>query len=303
MSARFAKDLFRLKKIVLRWTRGSGAFLNPWRAKMINLSIFMIVFTGYFLGFICYLFNFETRSENLAIWGKRFVFMALVLHAIFLAALFSLIRTAAIPYFSEYLISFIVVAVSYVMELRYRAKYLLLFSLPAGFLLCALGTLSGSGDLANGLAGSAWLWLHVGLLFAGLAGFSAAFSSALMYLIQSTQLKSKHPGRAFLKLPPLESIDRIHFHALTFGVILFSLGILTGLFWASNLNELHQAWTDPKVKLSFATAALYWVLLAFRMSALRRGQKIAIGTLLVFVALAATFFSTHALSVMAPRGL
>ena len=42
---------------------------------------------------------------------------------------------------------------------------------------------------------------------------------------------------------------------------------------------------DPKVDLSFAACAAYWVILGLRLSSLRRGQKIAGGTVLVFILL------------------
>lgn len=269
---------------------------------MLNPSIFLIVFLGYFAGLVCYFINFETQKEGLLVWGRQFVFMALVLHSIFLMALYSQTRSVATPYFSEYLAAFLVLTVSYVMEWKYKARFLLLFSLPVALLLCFLALLTGPGNFSGVFTGSGWLVVHLTFILSGVAGLVTAFSSAIMYLLQSTQLKSKHLGKVFLKLPSLEALDRIHFHALSFGVILFSLGILTGIFWAKDLQELGQVWRDPKVIWSFVTCAMYWAILGFRMSALRRGQKIAIGTLLVFGMLAATFFSAHAIPSALTRG-
>jgi hypothetical protein len=71
-----------------------------------------------------------------------------------------------------------------------------------------------------------------------------------MYLIQSHQLKARNIGKTLFKLPPLETIDRIHFSSLTWGVILFSFGLLTGIFSAENIGELKHVLKDPKVSLS-----------------------------------------------------
>ncbi len=269
---------------------------------MLNPSLFLIVFLGYFAALVCYFINFETQKESLLTWGRQFVFMGLVLHAIFLIALYAQTKSIATPYFSEFLVAFLVLTISYVMEWKYKAKFLLLFSLPVALLLCFLALLTGPGHFSGVFSGSGWLAVHLTFILSGFAGLVIAFSSALMYLLQSTQLKSKHLGKIFLKLPSLEALDQIHFRALSFGVILFSLGILTGIFWAKNLQELREVWRDPKVVFSFVTCAMYWAVLGFRMSALRRGQKIAIGTLLVFAMLVLTFFSTHAIPSALTRG-
>ena len=87
------------------------------------------------------------------------------------------------------------------------------------------------------------------------------------------------------------------------GVILFSLGILSGLFWASDIKELNGILKDPKVALSFLTCFLYWVIVSLRLSSLRRGQKIALGTLLVFVLLFVTFMSASVVPSSFHRGL
>ena len=97
----------------------------------------------------------------------------------------------------------------------------------------------------------------------------------------------------FPKLPALDTLDAMHFKTLLGGVILFSLGILSGLFWATDLKKLDDILRDPKVLLSFLTCAIYWVIVSLRLSALRRGQKIALGTLLAFGLLFATFMSSY----------
>ena len=138
-----------------------------------------------------------------------------------------------------------------------------------------------------------WFWAHVGFLTAGSVAFAISVGAAILYLTQSSRLKSKHPGKLFLKLPPLETLDSVHFRTLMAGVILFTLGILSGLFWATDLRQLSNIVRDPKVWLSFLTCAIYWVIVSLRASALRRGQKIALGTLLAFGLLFATFMSSY----------
>ena len=140
---------------------------------------------------------------------------------------------------------------------------------------------------------SPWLWVHLGLIFAGIAGLATAVGSAVLYLWQSSQIKSKHLGNIFLNLPSLDALDRVHYRALVAGVIFFSLGILTGILWATDLRVVGSLWRDPRVSLSFLTCFLYWVIAGVRITSLRRGQKIAIGTLIVFGLLFITLISTY----------
>ncbi len=112
--------------------------------------------------------------------------------------------------------------------------------------------------------------------------------SAVAYLLQSYQIKSKHLGKIFLRLPSLEALDKLHSTPLFLGVVLFTLGILSGLIWAKQLREWNEVLKDPTALSSFLACFLYWIILAVRLSALRRGQKIAVGTVLIFVLL---FFS------------
>lgn len=138
-----------------------------------------------------------------------------------------------------------------------------------------------------------WLWAHFGLILAGLVGLVTAVSSAALYLWQSWQLKSKHPGPSFMKLPSLDTLDKIHVCSLVCGAGLFSLGLFIGVIWASDLRELSELWRDPRAVLSLITCLMIWVIVSLRLSTLRRGQKIAAGTLIVFLLLSLTIASSY----------
>lgn len=263
--------------------------------------IFLIIFCGYFLSLVFYFVNFEFQKDSASLWGKKIANACLLLHFIFLLALLSESRRFAITNLSEYLYvgSFLILLVSFVMEWRYKAPLLMLFSLPIVLLFCLAAILLAQSQEANHLIGDSWwLWVHTGLIAIGFASLITALSSAVMYLLQSSQLKSKHLGKIFLRLSSLETLDKIHFSSLSWGGILFSLGVISGLFWAKDMKELAQVLHDPKVILSFLTCLMYWVILGLRLSALRRGQKIAVGTVLLFALLLVTLMS----SAYAPSG-
>ena len=141
---------------------------------------------------------------------------------------------------------------------------------------------------------SGWfVWTHLGLVIAGLVGLAGAVLSAALYLWQSAQLKSKHPGPSFMRLPSLEKLDRVHVRSLILGVGLFSLGLFAGVVWAGDLRELSELRHDPRAVLSLVTCLLLWVIVSLRLSTLQRGQKIAAGTLIAFVLLSLAIVSPH----------
>lgn len=176
---------------------------------------------------------------------------------------------------------------------RHPARYFIFFSLPATMLIFVFALIYLYPSGGPGQSSGGWLWLHLGLVLGGLAGLLTAVSSAMMYLLQSAQLKSHHPGSVFFKMPSLDSLDRAHFIALVWGTLLFSLGILSGLLWAKDLQRLDTILHDKKVIFSVATCVMYWGILTMRFSAMRRGQKIAVGTVFIFVLLYITIVSSH----------
>ena len=254
-------------------------------------GLFWAVFAGYLSGWALIFINFETERDALYALGRRILLVSFAAHWVWVAHLCvgtdaprSILWQSTIPV--------VIIGITLLTEWRTRVRFLLLFSLPIVLLLSVLLGKGLSSDADSSLSGG-WLKFHLGFILAGLAGFIVSVSAALMYLWQSAQLKSRHPGQPFLKLPPLATLDRLHFRALVWGVVFFSVGIAAGVVWARDLRELGSVLRDPKAVLSFLSCAMYWGIVSLRLSALRRGQKIAIGTLAVFLLLFLAIGSTH----------
>jgi len=81
-----------------------------------------------------------------------------------------------------------------------------------------------------------------------------------------------HRGRGALwHLPSLETLDRVSHTCLKWGLVLLTLGIMSGIVWA------HEAWAgvwsrDPKLLFTLFVWVLYVVLLQGRMTAGWRGR-------------------------------
>jgi cytochrome c-type biogenesis protein CcsB len=143
---------------------------------------------------------------------------------------------------------------------------------------------------------SVWLPIHVVLAILGDAVFAIAFSASLLYLFQERRLKT-HRVRGWLpQLPSLEALDRLNYSCLVWGLLLLTLGIVSGVVWA------HSAWggawtSDPKLLLSLAVWVIYVVLLLGRMTAGWRGRWAAQLTMAGFAVILLSLVGVNALGL------
>jgi ABC-type transport system involved in cytochrome c biogenesis permease subunit len=130
---------------------------------------------------------------------------------------------------------------------------------------------------------SPWLPIHLGLIFAGIGGFTLAFAVGILYLVVRWRLKTKQlTGLA--RLPSLEVLDRIQFRAMLFGFLFLTLGIAAGGVWAA--ATLEEAWTlDPKVLFTLVIWLWYGIALQVRLVAGWRGRWSALFSIVGFAGL------------------
>jgi len=141
---------------------------------------------------------------------------------------------------------------------------------------------------------SYWLPIHVIFAFLGNAIFALAFCSGILYIIQERQVKSKHIGAIYRRLPSLGVLDEINYKALTFGFPLLTVGIITGSIWAQYAWGSYWSW-DPKETWSLITWFLYAALLHQRLTVGWRGKRAAIMAIIGFFAILFTFLGVNLL--------
>lgn len=122
--------------------------------------------------------------------------------------------------------------------------------------------------------------------------FLAAFIAGMLFLIQERQLKRKHMGRLFHRLPSLEVLDRVNCLAIGVGFGLLSIGVAYGFIGAKVL--LGRWWTDdPKEYLTVALWGSYLMLWLVRVRATLRGRRIALLSILGFGLVLFTFLGVN----------
>ena len=182
-----------------------------------------------------------------------------------------------------------IVLVFLIMEFRFKIAALGSFMLPLVIVLM-VPSLFVSGVITefNPLLRSGWLGVHTILTVLGDAAFAFAFIVSIMYLIQERQLKAKHLGAIFHRLPSLDIMDTLGYRALTFGWPLYTLGMVTGSIWANSAWGTYWSW-DPKETWSLITWVVYLILLHLRTIGWR-GRKMAFLAILSFTFILISFF-------------
>jgi cytochrome c-type biogenesis protein CcsB len=178
---------------------------------------------------------------------------------------------------------------------RYRITALGLFVQPLAFVFTLISVVRPERPFTDPAFRGGWLLIHISSIFLGYTAFLLTFVAALMYLIQTRELKSKKPRAFYYRLPSLEICDEIYSRSLLIGLPFLTLGILMGFIAAS------RAWKgpwefDPKILASMVTWLIYLVLFSTRLSGAWRGRRSAYLAVLGFAVMMVTLFGISFLS-------
>jgi cytochrome c-type biogenesis protein CcsB len=159
-------------------------------------------------------------------------------------------------------------------ERRFGMPALAAFVLPVALMLgLALPTELRALALSPGVR-NAWIWAHVVLALVGLAALVLNFAGAMMYLLQERQLRGKHPGALYYRLPSLDTLDRLSVRTLSFGFPFLTAGLLLGVVWAgTSWGGLRAG--DPLAVLSPVAWVVYAATLSGRMTGRWRARRAA----------------------------
>ncbi len=181
-------------------------------------------------------------------------------------------------------------------EYRYRNRTIGAFASPLAFLAMAYASLSPNiSDRIQPLIPalkSNWLIAHVITCFLGYAGFAVAFGVSVMYFVKKRDPENKS-GR-LSRIPDLNVLDELTHQTVMFGFLFLSIGIITGAVWANSAWGSYWSW-DPKETWSLITWFIYATLLHARLMRGWHGKRIAIISVVGFLAMLFTYFGVNLL--------
>ena len=145
------------------------------------------------------------------------------------------------------------------------------FILPILIVLQILPALNPGVERSDPLLDSPWFWVHMASLLFAYASFALGGVLGLTYVLQFKEIKKKHLGFFYTRLPSLQVLDVMNSRAVTVGWIFMTVGLVVGVIWATQAraaapyNPRAQAFSldDPKILVS----VLIWVFYLFAVIA------------------------------------
>lgn len=226
-----------------------------------------------------------------------FVITAFAVHSVSIVYRYAL--TGNIPITSMHesssFFAWSVMVIYFYINYRYRFLELGSFMLPLVLvLMLSSSVLSSEVRPLSPLLKSYWLAFHTLFAFIGYASFAVASGIGLIYLIQERHLKSKRPGRLYMRLPSVQILDEINYKLIALGFPLLTLAIISGALWAEGAMGSYWRW-DPKEVWSMITWLIYALILHLRIIRGYKGRKAAALSIIGFLAALFTYYGVNLL--------
>jgi ABC-type uncharacterized transport system permease subunit len=257
---------------------------------------------AYIAAALVYLAFLVRQWAPLATAGRVLVGVGLGLHAVALGALFGAQGGAPVGLAQGFsTLAFLLLAIFLGLDLRYRRPVLGAFVTPLAVAVMLPGLLlhGPAAPLPATLRGPL-LPVHVSIALLGLAAFAIAAAVAVMYLVMERQVKSKHFGLLFARMPSLEFLDRLNRRLVIWGFIALSVTLVTGSMFANHAAGLFWVW-DVKQVVTVGAWVIFAALLNARFFAGWQGRRVALLTMAGFGLLLVSFLSSYAPVLSAGR--
>jgi ABC-type transport system involved in cytochrome c biogenesis permease subunit len=120
---------------------------------------------------------------------------------------------------------------------------------------------------------SAWFGVHVLSLLFAYASFALACVIGVTYVLLFKEIKAKHLGFFYKRLPSLQRLDAMNVRAVTVGWIFLTIGVVVGVIWTVEAQAGGAA--DPRLRAmsildpKIAVALLSWAVYSFQIYARR----------------------------------
>ncbi len=119
---------------------------------------------------------------------------------------------------------------------------------------------------------SPWFAVHVLALLCAYASFALACVVGVTYVLLFKELKAKHLGFFYARLPSLQVLDQMNSRAVSVGWFFLTLGLVVGTVW---LLQVQSNTTDPRIQAmslldpKIFIVLLCWVVYSFALYARR----------------------------------
>ena len=166
-------------------------------------------------------------------------------------------------------------AISTFVEMTTDERAMGVFILPLLVLLQTIPALRPSMDDRAAVLQGPLFGVHVSSLLFAYASFALACVIGITYVLLFKEIKAKHLGFFYARLPSLQVLDVMNARAVVIGWAFLTCGLLVGAVWAAQVRGGYGA-ADPRVQAMslqdpkiFAAVAC-WFVYSFELFAARR---------------------------------
>jgi ABC-type uncharacterized transport system permease subunit len=167
-------------------------------------------------------------------------------------------------------------ALSYLyVEMTTDERAMGVFILPLLVVLQALPAFRPGAEHRAAVLQGPLFGVHVSSLLFAYASFALACVIGVTYVLLFKEIKAKHLGFFYARLPSLQVLDRMNQRAIVIGWIFLTIGMIVGGIWAAQARAGYGA-GDPRVQAmsledpKIYVALLCWFVYSFELFAARR---------------------------------
>ncbi len=260
-----------------------------------DIVFFRLTLVAYLIATAGFLFFILKKNKRAGYWSHRILLVGFLLNSTYLAL--SYYRLGAVPALtfqsSLSFFSWAMIAAYIMFQLKFKIMVLGSFVVPfSAFLMIISSTIPIPAITVRPIFKGIWLPLHVVASLLGNGIFAIAFIAGIMYLIQEHQIKTKRLGALYVRLPSLNVLDLVNYHAISYGFLLLTIGMITGSIVAQGAHGSYWRW-DPKEVWSLITWLCYAALLHQRMAMGWRGRRSALMSIGCFFIVIFTFTAVN----------
>jgi ABC-type transport system involved in cytochrome c biogenesis permease subunit len=216
---------------------------------------------------VAYAIHFARKSPSAGRTATTLLIFAALTHTFVIGMQTMEVRHVPYANPSRAVSSFVwLLALSYLyLEVTTDERAMGVFILPIIIGLQVIPAIYPGVENADPVLDSPWFWVHVSSLLFAYASFALAGMLGVTYMLQFKEIKKKHLGYFYTRLPSLQTLDVMNSRAVTVGWVFLTVGVVVGVLWTSqarsvapeNPNLQAMVLADPKILVALLTWVVY----------------------------------------------